>query len=200
MGLGRREKRPDPAPRRSRPGGHGRLRRLRHAVLHPLLCGSNVKSVPYSCDGATFSLGSPAGVATTNGADGVIFAPDGDLLVGRQGDQVHKVDPTNGHVTTVSAGGTQSYHLALDISGQKFWSAGIPGALAEVPLNPFGNGVYRPLSGDDTAITSIAFYNSGNYTAQDNILSAFQNEVTAQDGKWVTHADVLTQMAEALKS
>ena len=141
------------------------------SLFYTRYCGGlNVKKVPYSYDGTTFSLGTPAGVATTNGADGIIFAPDGDLLVGGQGDRVHKVDPTTGTVTTRTAGGTQSYHLALDFNGLRFWSAGIPGALAEVPLNPFANGVARTLSGDDTSITSISFDNAGNgyYTASNS--------------------------------
>ncbi|HWI53458.1 MAG TPA: Ig-like domain-containing protein [Symbiobacteriaceae bacterium] len=121
-----------------------------------------VKKVAFVYDSSGFNISPPAAVANTNGADGVIFAPDGDLLVGGQGDRVHKVNPTAGTVTTRTAGGTAAFHMALDPSGSKAWSSGIPGGLAEVPLTPFANGIFRPLTGDDTIITSLAFDEAGN--------------------------------------
>ena len=49
----------------------------------------NVKSVPYRYDGERFELGTAQPVASTHGADGILFAPDGDLIVGGQGERVH---------------------------------------------------------------------------------------------------------------
>jgi PKD repeat protein len=123
---------------------------------------NNVKKVSFAYDGRVgFTLQSPNTIASTGGADGLIFAPDGDLLVGGQGDQIYKVNPASGQTQTVTAGGTKSFHLAMDKSNTKFWSAGIPGTLAEVPLNPFANATARPLTGTDTAVTSIAFAKDG---------------------------------------
>ena len=108
----------------------------------------------------------PVGIAATNGADGIIFAPDGDLLVGGQGPRVHKVNPTTAAIQTRNPG-ADAFHLSLDPSGEKFYATGIPGYLAEVPLNPFANGVVRSLSGNDVVISSLAFDKGGNayYTA-----------------------------------
>jgi hypothetical protein len=124
--------------------------------------GPNVKSVPYSYDGSALTLGSTTIVATTPGADGLVFAPDGDLLVGGQADRVHKVNKTTGTFATKNAGGTSSFHLAMDPSGTKVWSAGIPGGLASVPLTPFANGTAHTLAGPDEVITSLAFDTAGN--------------------------------------
>ncbi len=126
--------------------------------------GPNVNRVTYTYDSSapSFVLSNNTPIDNTNGADGIVFAPDGDLLVGGQGDRVHKVETNgSGHVT-VNAGGTNSYHLAVDPSGNVVWSAGIPGGLASVPLAPFANGTAHALSGNDTVITSIAFDTAGN--------------------------------------
>lgn len=120
-----------------------------------------VKKVSFTYDGSVFTLGSPQAVANPAGADGILFGGDGDLLVGGQGDRIYKINPTTGSTVWKTAGGTASYHLALDPSAQKLWSAGIPGALAEVPLNPFANGIHRALNGDDTSVTSLAFDSAG---------------------------------------
>lgn len=129
---------------------------------------TNVNKTSYSYDGVTtFTLGAVTNIASTPGADGIIFAPDGDLIVGGQGNAVHKVDPGTGFFTTVTAGGTASYHVMLDPTGTQVYSAGIPGSLATIPLGPFAAGTAHTLSGDDLAITTIAFDTTGKayYTA-----------------------------------
>jgi hypothetical protein len=128
--------------------------------------GVNVKKVSFSFDGTALTIDPTVGIAATNGADGIIFAPDGDLLVGGQGPRVHKVNPTTAAIQTRNPG-ADAFHLSLDPSGDKFYATGIPGYLAEVPLNPFANGVVRGLSGNDLVITSLAFDTRGNayYTA-----------------------------------
>jgi len=130
--------------------------------------GTNVNKTTYSYDGAsTFTLGGVTNIASTPGADGLIFAPDGDLIVGGQGNAVYKVDPGTGFFTSVNAAGTASFHVVLDPGGTQVYSAGIPGALATIPLTPFANGTAHPLTGDDLAITTIAFDTTGKayYTA-----------------------------------
>ena len=122
----------------------------------------NLKKVNFRFDGATLRFESRTAIATLEGADGLIFAPDGDLIVGGQGDRVHKVkaDGSGAHVTH-DAGGHESFHLALDPRGRRAWTSGMPGALVEVPLAPFAPGIVRGLRGDDKAITAIAFDDRG---------------------------------------
>ena len=116
----------------------------------------NVMKVHFTYGGGKFALDKPKAIATLNGVDGAVFAPDGDLLVGGQGDVVHKVHIADGKSTDVKANAS-AYHLSMDPGGKKVWAAGIPGPLAEIPLNPFGNGIPHRLTGDDTEVTSLAF-------------------------------------------
>jgi PEP-CTERM motif len=126
--------------------------------------GTNVNSISYSYDQGTqaLTLGSVHGIATTPGADGIIFAPNGDLLVGGQGTgKVYDVNPTTGTFTSVSPGSPgadqSSYHLSLDPTGTQFFTSNFGGALDIVPL-PFGTqGSTRSISGGDSGLTQIAF-------------------------------------------
>ncbi len=131
----------------------------------------NVRKVEFLYDpsmrSATF--GASTTITSTPGADGVLFAPDGDLIIGGQANAVHKVQPS-GSFTTVTAGGVDAYHVMLDPSGRKVWTAAIPGFIAEVPLNPFANGTAHTLSGDDTAVTHIAFAGNRAYYTSSGIL------------------------------
>lgn len=141
-------------------------------VYYTRFAGSpNLKRAEIQFDGERVTLGPRRTVAAIEGADGLVFAPDGDLLVGGQGDRVHKVRTEGGgeHVT-VSAGGQDAFHLALDPSGRRAWTSGLPGHLVEIPLQPFSDGIAHPLRGDDRTITSIAFDDRGIafYTAADH--------------------------------
>lgn len=117
--------------------------------------------------GSRFKLGAVKGVACTQSADGLIFAPDGMLLAGSKGDGVLKINPATGQFTTVKAGGVSAYHIMLDPSGKKAWTSGIPGRLASIPLDPFGDGTAHLLTGDDRSVTTIAWDRDGTayYTA-----------------------------------
>ena len=65
----------------------------------------NVHKVHASWDGTTFSLGAPTDLASTEGADGIIFAPDGDLLVAGQNlGTINKVHLSPLSITIKSAG------------------------------------------------------------------------------------------------
>jgi hypothetical protein len=122
------------------------------------LGGQNVWKVTTTYDGVgTFSLGAPVNIASTPGADGIVFAPDGHLLIGGQGNAVHKVNPADGSFVSVSAGGASAFHLAVDPGLDRVWATGIPGDIGEVPLAPFTNGAFRNVTGDDGAITGLAF-------------------------------------------
>jgi hypothetical protein len=127
----------------------------------------NVAKVSYSYNDVTqsFSLGSPTSITTTEGADGIIFAPNGNLLVGGQ---------TAGHVSEITQGGAfvgasppgspgadqSNYHLTLDPSGKKFYASDFGGPLDIVPL-PLAQGTTLPISGGDNGVTQIAFGDGG---------------------------------------
>src|ERR1700692_3713332 len=67
--------------------------------------GDNVNKFSFSYDQGTQSLtlGPVTGISTTPGADGIIFAPDGSLLVGGQvTGKVYDVNATTGTFTSVS--------------------------------------------------------------------------------------------------
>lgn len=120
----------------------------------------NVMKVHFDYSNGKFTLDKPKTVATLNGVDGLVFTPDGDLLVGGQGGTVHKVKVADGKFKDVNAN-ANAYHVAMDPSGKKAWVTGIPGPLAEIPLSPFSDGIPHELQGDDTAVTSIAFDGTG---------------------------------------
>lgn len=131
----------------------------------------DVRSVSYTYDGSSFTLGATSGIAQTAGADGIAWSPDGNLLIGGQntGD-VFEVNPTSDAVTTAALSGPNpnAFLITPDPSGQVAWTAGLPGPLFEVPLNPFGGtGTEVTLTGDDPYISGIAFTPSGQafYTA-----------------------------------
>ncbi len=121
---------------------------------------ARVNKVDYAYNGTTFSIGTPTVLSTLGGfggADGIIFAPDGDLLVGGQGNAVHKVEVDGSSFESRTAGGTSSFHLSPDPSGKNIWSGGIPGQLAEIPLTPFSNGIAYTMLGAESGIDSIIF-------------------------------------------
>lgn len=120
----------------------------------------NLLKVHFGYSGGKLTLDKPKTVATLEGVDGLVFGPDGDLLVGGQGNTVHKVHISDGKFKDVQANAS-AYHLSMDPSGKKVWAAGIPGPLAEIPLSPFSNGIPHQLHGDDTEVTSLAFDGSG---------------------------------------
>lgn len=124
---------------------------------------ANIRSVSYSFDGTTLSFDTYRDIAVLEGADGLLFAADGDLLVGGQLDSVYKFDPKGtGPVERALCDGTGAYHLALDPSRKMLWVGGAqPGALVEIPLDPFRDGMQRPLAGDDRVITQVAFIPDG---------------------------------------
>ncbi len=131
----------------------------------------NINKIPFEFDGETFTLGRKSPVAAISGADGLAFAPDGRLIVGGQGDKVHALSlDGSGARQTVSAGGGRAFHVAMEPGGSRAWATGTPGPLVEISLEPLADGVIRPLTGDDTAITSIAFDRAGHayYTTGDD--------------------------------
>ena len=130
--------------------------------------GQNVWSVSFNYDQTTqaLTLGPQTNIASTPGADGIIFAPNGHLLVGGQGTGlVYEVNPSNGSFIGAAPGSTgqdqSSYHLALDPSGTKFYTSNFMGPLDTVPL-PLAQGSTTFVTGGDTGITQVAFAPNGN--------------------------------------
>ncbi len=120
--------------------------------------GQNVNKVAYDYDGTTFTLGNVQNIASTGGADGIVFAPDGDLLIGGQANAVHKVNPGTGTFTTKTAGGIGAFHLAVDPAGNQAYAMHYQSSgVATIPLTPFANGTAHPLNGDDLNIQTITF-------------------------------------------
>src|SRR6266851_3509127 len=104
--------------------------------------GQNVWKVSFSYDDVAMSasLGTPTNIASTNGADGIIFAKNGNLLIGGQGSgNVYEVRPSDGVVVNTQSTGTPSFHLALDPSGNTVYTSDFGGRLNEVKI-PIGTG------------------------------------------------------------
>ncbi len=107
--------------------------------------------------GSEFSLRNREGIVCTNtDVDGLIFAPDGDLLVSGKGDGVHKVNPQTGTFSTIKLT-VPAFHLMLDPSGTKVWVSSIPGVPATIPFPVRGKSTVHGLTGDDRALTTIAW-------------------------------------------
>lgn len=119
----------------------------------------NVKSVMLDWDDATdtLTIGAPNDIATTPGADGILYGPDGHLLVGGQTNEVHKVDPSDGSfVTAALPAGAESFHLAMDPDLTKFWTSDQPDdQMTEVSLN-FGTTIVSHAVTGDT-VTQLGF-------------------------------------------
>ena len=126
--------------------------------------GQNVNKIAYSYDDSTnvFALGTSVNIASTNGADGIIFAPNGNLLIGGQGSgNVYEVNPANGAIVGIQATGTASYHLGLDPSGTKVYTSAFGGRLNTVNL-PVGTGATATaVTGGDTGVTQVSFAANG---------------------------------------
>jgi hypothetical protein len=117
-----------------------------------------LRVVAYQADGDRIRVGTSKVVTSLPGADGLAFAPDGDLLVGggRQG-AVFKVNPKTGAFTSQPSGIPTAFHVSVSPDGARAWTAGLPGKLASLPLKPFGPGTAGNVQGDDQFITTIGF-------------------------------------------
>jgi hypothetical protein len=129
--------------------------------------GQNVWSVTgtYTGNGTagngTFTLGSPTNIASTPGADGLVFNPNnGDLLVGGQGNSIHQVNPGTGAFTNATPG-MNVYEISVDPNGNVVWGGGQEGGdthISSTPINPFGGaGTTTAVTGAVNTITHITF-------------------------------------------
>jgi hypothetical protein len=80
----------------------------------------------------------------------------GDIVVAGQGANTYKVNASTGSFTTINSGNNGNT-VSLDPSGASVWIGWTDTSPSQVPLFPFGNGTPHSVSGDDSAITSLAF-------------------------------------------
>lgn len=122
--------------------------------------GQNVWSIGFGYDTVAnaYSLNNNTNIASTNGADGIIFASNGNLLIGGQGSgNVYEVNKTTGSVINTQFTGTASYHLTLDPNGNKVYTSDFGGRLNTLAV-PIGTGnTGTTITGGDSGITQIAF-------------------------------------------
>jgi hypothetical protein len=130
--------------------------------------GQNVGSVDYLYDDVTktLTLSNNHNIAAVNGADGILFAPNGNLLIGGQNSGlVHERTTSGAFVKNVFPGTQGSFHLALSPDGKTLYTSPFGGPLDTIPLvngGLSGNGTAHAVTGNDTGVTQIVFDGSGN--------------------------------------
>ncbi len=126
--------------------------------------GQNVWKVGFHYDDGTqtATLDAPNNIASTNGADGIIFAPNGNLLIGGQNSgNVYELNPSSGAVVNTQQTGTASFHLALNPNLNTVYTSTFGGTLKNLSL-PIGSGVTTTnISGDENGLTQVAFGTGG---------------------------------------
>jgi len=171
--------------------------------------GTNVHKVDFDFNGTTFSLTNNIGIASTNGADGLLFAPDGNLLVAGQGSNLTEVTTGGTIVKNVNPGGP-SFHLALTSNSPTalVYNMGNGGCgsscISAVTLSGGGllnNGVAYTVAGTNTANLDVrgVIFNPVNNTwyygtAGDGALGDF-GTVAFND---TTHTATLTRLQMGL--
>ena len=124
--------------------------------------GTNVWKVSYSYDGTVATLGAPTAIAASPGADGILFAPSGNLLIGGAGAGRVYEYTTAGALVGSGSALAPAFHLSLDPSGSKVWTSNFGGALADLPLGPIANAsALHTITGSEGGVTQIAFAPSG---------------------------------------
>ncbi len=127
--------------------------------------GTNVWSVNFNYDQTTHvaSLSGVHAIAAVNGADGIIFAPNGNLLIGGQGNpNVHEITTGGAFVQDYSTGGQQSYHLALSPNGQYVYTSNFGGPLVTIDLGTHAVTVNGTPGSATGGVTQLAFAPNGN--------------------------------------
>ena len=150
--------------------------------------GANVWKIGFSYDDSTnvAGLGAATHIASTPGADGIIFAPNGNLLIGGQGSgSVYEVT-TGGAPVASQATGAPSYHLTLNPNNLTVYTSDFGGALKKLSL-PIGSGVTTtPILGDETGVTQVAFGTGGSVFYVQGSPNGFGNLGTIDLGTGVT--------------
>lgn len=80
--------------------------------------GNDVQKATYTYSGTSLVVGPPVGVANTQGADGIQFLPNGDLIVaGQQSGTISEITPSGALVKQVSAGVPEADHISVSPAG-----------------------------------------------------------------------------------
>src|SRR5262245_3968574 len=163
----------------------------------------NVTSLSFTYSDTTHVLayGTQHDIASLNGADGIMFAPNGNLLVtSNTTGLVYRLDQNTGAtLQSVSTGtaGLPDYHMALDPSGNVFYSSNrynrVSGPLDTFAINANGtinSATTTPIAGDDSNVTQLAFAPNGKILYVDGTPNSFgsiglftfdsPNDLTAQ--------------------
>lgn len=128
---------------------------------------NDVQKAVYSYDGNQLVVGSPQPVANTQGADGIQFLPNGNLVVaGQQSGTVSEINPSTGIPVqpAVSAGVSSADHISVSPANlyptQLVTVGGYGGGgMAVLPLDASGNitaGVTCRLTLDGTSVQGAA--------------------------------------------
>jgi len=139
--------------------------------------GANVHETTFTYDSgaATFTLGGVTNIATTPGADGIVFTSDGFLAIGGQGAAVYKVNPTTGTFTSEPTNGPAAFHMSVAPDGT-IYAASIPGQ--PVKFNSTLTVAGTPLSfagGLDSTLDTIVWDGTGQGWYTDSGSSGFGN-------------------------
>ncbi len=123
---------------------------------------ATVKKVSYNYNGSIVTLGE---IQTINDslseAEGIVFTPQGKLLIGTGGPSLYELPNTiSASATSINSGLSSATHLAISPDGNTAYVTGAPGGLSALGL-PNGSAQTLSLSGDDTAISSLAFAQGG---------------------------------------
>jgi len=139
--------------------------------------GVNVHKVDFNYNGTnSFVLSNNTGLASTPGADGIVFTSDGFLAVGGQGGAVYRVNPTTGAFTNHSTNGPAAYHMSVAPNGA-ILAASIPGQPVSFNSTLTNNGT--PLTfvggGQDSVLDTIVFDKNGQGWYTDSSSGGFGN-------------------------
>ena len=146
----------------------------------------NVTSLNFTYSDTTHVLayGTQHDIASLNGADGIMFAPNGNLLVTSNATGlVYRLDQNTGTtLQSVSTGtsGLPDFHMALDPTSTVFYSSNrynrVSGPLDTFAINANGtinNATTTPIVGDDSNVTQLAFAPNGKILYVDGTPNSF---------------------------
>jgi hypothetical protein len=128
--------------------------------------GVDVHDVNYTFNGTSLTLSGNTGIASTPGADGIVFTSDGFLAVGGQGSgDVFRVNPVGGAFTTQTTGGNSpAYHMMAAPNGTIYSATdsgyGGPNNLSSYNSTLTVNGTTHVTSGPDPGVITLAWTTS----------------------------------------